>query len=508
MDQSIDKGTQTDNTYMEDMAKLQAIESLLGNINKIFKGENMMENIQQGCDQLCENLCGNIKDNNDSEEEETIEVPDVFGSLSEDEITELSITMNHLIEEYLDTNITELSNPDFQQQMGHHIAELIYLDLMLGNEIVDDFQETESYYDIINLVEIQMEMYFRYNRIPQRSNSITLDDMDEHSPEVLEELENTLTKLANVPQPAQKTKEWYEFRYNLISASNLYKVFGSQALVNSLIYEKCKPLEYVFHNYGSNSPMHWGVKYEPVTIILYEKLYQTKVKDYGCIQHEKFPYIGASPDGINVDKTNVRYGRMLEIKNIFNREITGIPKTEYWVQTQIQMETCNLNKCDFVETRFKEYETEDEFYQDTTSEHKGVILYFTKYIGTDTDTTTKILDLDSYNIPIYKYMPLNFSLKKERVEEWIDYHKEMMSVNGNVLFKKIFWKLDEISCVVIHRNQYWFERVQPKIKEVWDIIEKERIEGYQHRAAKKRSNAFDETQKDSICLIKLDENEL
>ena len=32
----IDKGTQTDNTYMEDLAKLKAIETILGNIDKIF----------------------------------------------------------------------------------------------------------------------------------------------------------------------------------------------------------------------------------------------------------------------------------------------------------------------------------------------------------------------------------------------------------------------------------------------------------------------------------------
>ena len=75
-----------------------------------------------------------------------------------------------------------------------------------------------------------------------------------------------------------------------------------------------------------------------------------------------------------LDTRNISKGLVIEIKNIFNREITGIPKLEYWVQTQIQMETCDLDKCDFVETRFKEFETEEEFYQDTTSEYKGVIL--------------------------------------------------------------------------------------------------------------------------------------
>ena len=51
---------------------------------------------------------------------------------------------------------------------------------------------------------------------------------------------------------------------------------------------------------------------------------------------------------------------MLEIKNIVNREITGIPKNEYWIQTQIQMETCDLSFCDFVETRIKEFSNEEE----------------------------------------------------------------------------------------------------------------------------------------------------
>jgi flagellin-specific chaperone FliS len=89
--------------------------------------------------------------------------------------------------------------------------------------------------------------------------------------------------------------------------------------------------------------------------MIYEHMYQTKIDDFGCIQHPENDFIGASPDGINIDLSNKeRFGRMLEIKNIVNREITGIPKEEYWVQTQVQMETCNLDECDFVETRFKE----------------------------------------------------------------------------------------------------------------------------------------------------------
>ena len=118
---------------------------------------------------------------------------------------------------------------------------------------------------------------------------------------------------------------------------------------------------------NTDSSLHWGVKYEPVSIMLYEQMYGTVVDSFGCIQHPKYKCIGASPDGIVNDTTSQRYGRMLEIKNIVNREITGIPKEEYWIQMQVQLETCDLDECDFLETRFKEYENEAMFYADIRS---------------------------------------------------------------------------------------------------------------------------------------------
>ena len=103
-----------------------------------------------------------------------------------------------------------------------------------------------------------------------------------------------------------------------------------------------------------------------------------------CIPDQNYYYLGASPDGINVDEKSPRFGRMLEVKNIVNREISGIPKKEYWVQMQMQMGVCQLNECDFLETRFYQYETKDEFYSDgdfNTSEDgkmKGIFIYFIK----------------------------------------------------------------------------------------------------------------------------------
>ena len=73
--------------------------------------------------------------------------------------------------------------------------------------------------------------------------------------------------------------------------------------------------------------------------------------------HKEYPYLLASPDGINIKELkNPRYGAF-EVKNPTNRELTGIPKKEYWIQMQLQMEVWDFDECDFLETVFKEYDT-------------------------------------------------------------------------------------------------------------------------------------------------------
>jgi hypothetical protein len=277
-------------------------------------------------------------------------------------------------------------------------------------------------------------------------------------------LKRQIEYLQSIELPKQKSKEWYEIRHNLISASNLYKVFGSDAVVNSLIYEKCKPLEIGgddYRSFSTTSPMHWGNKYEPVTIMIYEDMFETKIGDFGCIPHPEYPFIGASPDGINIDPENSRFGRMLEIKNIVNRDITGIPKEEYWVQTQAQMEVCNLDECDFVETKFIEYDGFQQYVEDDTND-KGVIAVFVKD-----------------NKFIYEYMPFG-----SNIDEWTE---TIIKNTEGEWFKNIYWKLDVFSCVLVKRNKEWFQSAIGHLEDLWRIVCEERITGeYSKRAPKKK----------------------
>jgi putative phage-type endonuclease len=305
--------------------------------------------------------------------------------------------------------------------------------------------------------------------------------------------------LAEIPQSTQKSKEWYETRHRLITASNAYKAFENESARNQLIYEKCQPLliedlATKTESVNTTTAMHWGQKYEPVSIMYYEEKFKTKVSEYGCIQHDTYKFLGASPDGIVSDSTLPRFGRMLEIKNIVNRDIDGIPKKEYWIQMQLQMETCDLNECDFLETRFIEYESYAEFKADGTfltsikEENKGIIMYFSSAEGK----------------PKYVYKPLNMG------EEYYEttWEKEQMSEcekNGLTWIKNIYWRLEEVSCVLVLRNRKWFQDNIEQLESVWKTILKERESGFTHRAPVKRAKKeTQDAEMGEVCLIKFD----
>jgi putative phage-type endonuclease len=308
--------------------------------------------------------------------------------------------------------------------------------------------------------------------------------------EAIRKMTEKIQTLREKPQPEQRTPDWYTRRNNLITASAASKAFGTQASVNQLIYEKCKKYCESEDGGGGNtgpmqgsvsSPLHWGQRYEPVTVMVYEHRNRTKLGEFGCIQHDHYPFIGASPDGINVDTTSAIYGRMAEIKNIFNREITGRPKEEYWIQTQIQMEVCGLDECDFVETRFKEFESEEEYIAAAPANEKGVILWF--------QSAPALTQQGAVSPPIqlYEYAPIGATV--EEYEKWeVDMfakHERMRSI----WVRTIYWYLDEYSCVLVKRNRIWFEEAVKVLQNVWVTIEEERQTGYEHRAPKRKTAA-------------------
>lgn len=387
-------------------------------------------------------------------------------------------TIFDLMCDFVDKNPTIVSDPDFEEILIEEVLELI--EIQFENDIFFDDDEVEK------CIEDVLDVFYKFI-MPPRSFPDTLIIQ---KPEI-NKIKKQMNHLKKLYQPEQRTDEWYNYRHNLITASNAYKAFENSTTRNQLIYEKCEPIikkdENINEFVNVDSPLHWGQKYEPLSVMLYEYLYNTKVEEYGCIQHHKYKFLGASPDGINCDVNSDRYGRMLEIKNIVNREITGIPKTEYWIQTQLQMETCDLNECDFLETKFMEYNNENEFNDDNNTTFKGIIHYF------------------SYNNkPIYKYSPLNLYKSKKEYDIW---ETQMLSTipENACWIKNIFWKLENISCVLILRNEKWFNDNISTLIEIWNIIEKERIHGHKHREPVKKNKKYIEP-KVNKCLININKD--
>ena len=346
---------------------------------------------------------------NDLEELEdilySIDVEDDYDTpynFTEEEECDIIECIMQLMYDFIDDNPCEISEPDFHYNIIDSVKDLFYIQIkegFLNNLIIID--EDNDGDDIEKLFDIASELFFS-QIIPCRSFSNTFI-LNTKNNEKIEYLKNKLEYLSSKPQPTQRTLEWYTFRHNLITASNAYKAFENQSTQNQLIYEKCKPMivnvDEPKKSVNVDTTLHWGQKYEPVSLMIYENNYKTQVGDFGCIQHEKHKFLGASPDGINNNpEIPDRFGRMLEIKNIINRDIDGIPKKEYWIQMQLQMETCDLDECDFLETRFIEYENEKAFLDDgdsfTLTEegmYKGIIMYFSTDEGS----------------PYYIYKPLN-----------------------------------------------------------------------------------------------------
>jgi putative phage-type endonuclease len=400
----------------------------------------------------------------------------------EDEI-ELAESIHDILEDYIKDEVIHMSKESFMTQLNDDIAHILFQTL-----IDAEICSPDEYSAIHSLVCEESHDWFLQRTNPEcpsrysahSSANILVTEFGQDEEFADSYLKNKLVQIRekDAQNPAQRTPEWYLRRYNMLTASNLWQGLNTDSQKNRLIYEKCKPLETVYNDskwISTEGSLHWGVRYEPLTVIIYELITGAKLDFFGCIVHSEYPFLGASPDGIVVNPESPLFGRLVEIKNIFNREMDGIPSEAYWVQMQIQMQCCDLEACDFVETRFKEYESAEQFWappvdDESIISHKGVILQF--------------VPRDSLsNIPLYKYSPINPT--PAELYEWIETTKvEVAEIH--VLFKTHYWYLNEICMTTVMRNDAWFRAALPKIKEIWDTVLRERVSGYEHRAPKKR----------------------
>ena len=145
-----------------------------------------------------------------------------------------------------------------------------------------------------------------------------------------------LAKLLELSESAgivPHTSEWHSARKKLITASDAGAVLGVSPFKTParLLREKLSDSEP-----KDNIAMAWGRRYEPDAIERFETDFGVQVFPANFVIAEKYPFLGATPDGIVSD------GSLLEVKCPFNTKkpflsFNHYEKTHYYAQVQVAM---------------------------------------------------------------------------------------------------------------------------------------------------------------------------
>ena len=377
--------------------------------------------------------------------------------------------------------------------------ELCYENL---NHIKEHIINTmEMVYDNVNYDLIDYNFYkllkinFNYNHDYE---GIVIYNQDEIIiPDEYKELVDHVDFLANLPQPEQRTEEWFDLRKNMITASCAAQAIGENPYPNQkpddLILDKLN----MGTPYQDNKFVHHGKKYEETATKIYENIFDIKVEEYGLIPHVSkpvIPFIGASPDGIgsrftlNNEFSNM-IGRMLEIKCPLSRKIKFKGEVDgeicphyYYCQVQQQLECCDLEYCDFWQCTIKEFFTKEDMLND-----KSEINYYEEqeeelFVPNNCRQGCIIQLLPKNKIKEFclfeaKYIyPKDVNISLFEYDQWIlknidslyRDHKELMK--DYVFDRILYWKLTDCHNVKIKRDREWFKSKYILYKDLWDKI--------------------------------------
>lgn len=334
------------------------------------------------------------------------------------------------------------------------------------------------------------------------------------------QINKSVIRISKLKQPAQRSQEWYDARYNKITASEIASVIGTdmsniceeekkkiykkQAFKNSYELMKTKILQN--DEFKGNIYTDWGIQFEPIATLIYEHRNKNRIIEFGLIEHPSIDILAASPDGIT------QYDSiMIEIKAPYKRVLSGSVPLNYWMQMQLQMETCNLDKCHFVEVKTEVY-SQEEYETDTYIDSNNTDILYTN------DKMEKGIMLKCIlNGKITYYYPsYDIFRSKSKMTMWIkertEYYKNMFDS-----VECIYWKLKEYSCIEINRDQEWFKNILPKCKEFWEKVKyyknnKEefiKLDNIKEEEKQKRRNkqSKEEYERLNVCTLDTDSDE-
>lgn len=385
-----------------------------------------------------------------------------------------------------------------------------------GDIYYDDFDDTKImiidtmklvFDDLnLNLVNYNLNklLKFKYEYDPDLEGKVIYHKKNITIPDDYQQLVDHVDFIANIPQPEQRTQEWFDMRKNMITASCAAQAVGENP------YSGQKPEHLILDKLGlgpkfkDNKFVHHGKKYEEVATKIYENVYDIMVKEYGLVPHvskflekdddKKILFVGASPDGIGSRYTlsnefSPLIGRMLEIKCPYSRtpklkgKIDGeICPHYYHCQVQQQLECCYLEECDFWQCVIKEFTSKEDLLDDeselTYKEEQEQDLHVPENCRRGCiiqllpkNKITRFCLFDAK----YIYPPdINMSLFE--YDQWV--LDELTNLNSkhpklmyNYVFDRVlYWKLTLCHNVVVKRDHGWFKKVLPEFRILWDRI--------------------------------------
>ncbi len=340
--------------------------------------------------------------------------------------------------------------------------------------------------------------------------------------------QNRIKKLIEINKncPAQKSKEWYIARNTRITASEASsalpkieeicstyeKIFNVKIKYNpnqnlsvydtkeEYIINKCRTF-YGENLFKDNIYTLHGKKFEEISTRLYRKVFNTNVLEFGLLPHPRLKWLGASPDGITKE------GVMLEIKN--PNKMYYIPSITYFTQMQIQMETANLDECDFLVCYVKNIDTEQEFIEriidesqnmlipNSSKQYKGILL--NNISESDNSTSKYIYPPDSLDT-INDFL----NWKNDTI---LEYQKNGICLTPN------YYIIQEWIVIRIQRDKDWFNIIKSYLKNTIDIIKKlqsdeQLFKDYRESMHNISNKDFFEKYNNTFCLIQSEDTRI
>lgn len=299
------------------------------------------------------------------------------------------------------------------------------------------------------------------------------------------DIPSILEKLKLLELPEQRSKEWYDIRNNVLTASSLADALGKghfQTKLDLLIDKtstKAKP-------FISNDIIEWGVKYEPIATSFYEHINKLKIVEFGLVPHPELTIFGASPDGIcDIDSPSDYVGRMLEIKCPPVRKFTKEVPFHYWIQMQGQLETCDLEECDFLQVKLIEYNSETDYNNDKCLQYDNFTVmegYSSNVLPKGLLITITYIDEDNHKKYMYEYPDLYLSY-----DEYLNYYEtiKLKYTDKKYTITKNWWKIERYECTLVGRDREWWNSIVPDILDFWEEVEYYRLKGNQELIDKK-----------------------